>query len=675
MKNRFDRRSFLKKAGCTALGASTLAWDWPAVGELHEEEFSFRSTWPHGLQRPWPGPAYWPNPLQDWRVHAGRLECISSGGDRNVALLTREVSGRSGNLKLSVRLGSLDGSAQERGFVGFRVGIKYPMQDYRATAIYGRGMNVGIHADGRLFIGTLEASAPKIDIKHEIRLQFYAHPSAKGYKVLLRAVSVNGGRSVEIDREIPAEWLIGGLALACSSAELEPTPVEFPMIKDFSFYPPNQHAGGTMKFWFRDWTISGSKIDVHDERAYGPILFTLYTVSRGSLKLSAQFPPLGNVSDIATLQIKTGSQWKSIAIAKLDPDAWNATFRVPSWKSEQDCTYRVIYRMPDENGKSTEYAYSGTIRRDPRDRQNIVVGLLTCLWDFGFPHDDFTTHLKHHQPDILLWTGDQVYEPVGGFGALEDRTPDLIEAAMLDFQRKWFIFGWAVRDLTRDIPSVCMTDDHDMYHGNIWGCGGRPTNPALRNGAAAQGTVSYSKKEYAIQDSGGYKMAPQWVNMVQRLQTSHLPDAYDPTPVLQGINVYYCELLWGGISFAILEDRKWKSAPKGLLPGADIVNGFALSRGWDSAAQSDDQDAELLGQRQLDFLEAWAADWSGGAWMKFAVSQTIFACIHTEPQGVYTDDKDPEETIPPEGTYLEGDHLVADYDSNAWPQHERNAAI
>jgi hypothetical protein len=37
---------------------------------------------------------------------------------------------------------------------------------------------------------------------------------------------------------------------------------------------------------------------------------------------------------------------------------------------------------------------------------------------------------------------------------IQSRATDLIRPAMLDFLRKWFIFGWAVRDLTRDIPSV-----------------------------------------------------------------------------------------------------------------------------------------------------------------------------------------------------------------------------
>jgi hypothetical protein len=664
MAKRLNRRSFLKKAGSTALGATAFTLSRPVLDAESERMVSFLSAWPRNVTRPWTGPEYWGNPLQDWRVHDGRLECITAGGDRNVALLTREVAQRSGTLRMSVRLGQIDPVPLDRGFAGFRFGIKSPMNDYRAAAIYGRGMNAGIHADGRLFIGELRDSAPKIDTSQDWHLELDARPSQSGYRVLLRATSIRGGHSAQTKREVPSDWLVGGLALVCSSAPVTPTPVAQEPIKDFSFYPPQQQLGGKMRFWFADWTVGGSKVDQHDDRAYGPILFTLYTVSRSILKLSAQFPPLGDTSAPATLQIRDQQgDWRSFASARLDGDAWNATFRIPEWDATHEKSFRVLYSMQDGNGGSKQYSYGGVIRQEPVHKQEIAVGLLTCIWDFGFPHEDFTKHLAYHKPEILFWTGDQIYEPVGGYGVIESRAPDALEPAMLDFLRKWFIFGWATGGLTREIPSVCMTDDHDMYHGNIWGCGGRPTNPAL------------GELGYGGQDSGGYKMPPRWVNMVQRAQTAHLPDPFEAAPVLQDISVYYTDLEWGGISFAILEDRKWRSAPTVQLPAANIVNGFALNLAWDAAVQSNAPDAQLLGQRQLDFLESWAEDWSGGTWMKFAVSQTPFLCLHTEPPGSDNDKSDPEEAIPSVGVYIQGDHMVADHDSGGWPQHGRDDAI
>ncbi len=42
-------------------------------------------------------------------------------------------------------------------------------------------MNIGIHADGRLFIGQLEDSAGRIDLNTDLHLELRAHPSAAGY--------------------------------------------------------------------------------------------------------------------------------------------------------------------------------------------------------------------------------------------------------------------------------------------------------------------------------------------------------------------------------------------------------------------------------------------------------------------------------------------------------------
>jgi alkaline phosphatase D len=664
MYETLGRRKFLKDVGRSAIGVTALSVASPGLDARPKATAAFRSAWNKQESRVWPGPEYWSNPLQDWHVHDGKLECIVAGGDRNVVLLTREVSARSGDLKICVRMGKVDAPTSQVGFVGFRLGSKNGMSsDYRASAIYGRGLNVGVTANGLLFIGALETSAPKIDLTQTIDLECYAVPSANGYEMQLRARTPGSETTVETRREIPAEWLTGTLALVCSSVALESSPIPIAPVKDFSFYPRRQERGGTMRFWFSDWTVEGSKADVHEDRAFGPILFTLYTLSRGTMKLSAQFPPLGASAGLARLQIREADgTWRQVATAEIDRDACNATFRVTSWDMTRNHSYRVVYSMRDSSGGSKEYFYEGLIRKDPNEKKSVTIGLLTCTWDFGFPHNDFTKNLTSHKPDILLWTGDQVYEANGGFGFIDSRAPDMIETAMLDFLRKWMVWGWCMRELTRDIPSVCMTDDHDMYHGNIWGCGGRPVNPAAGN-------------NFAVQDSGGYKMLPRWVNMVQRLQTAHLPNPFDPTPVEQGIGVYYTDLLCGGVSFAILEDRKWKSAPKQQLPGANIFNGFPLNREWSPATQSNVPTAELFGQRQLEFLEYWASNWSGRTWMKFAVSQTPLGCLHTEPGGVLTDHDDPEEAIPPVGRYVEGDHMVADHDSGAWPQHGRDQAI
>ena len=418
------------------------------------------------------------------------------------------------------------------------------------------------------------------------------------------------------------------------------------------------------------WQASGPKLGAHGERAFGPILFTQYTLSRRVLKLTAQMAPVGSSEPqevkLSVRAAGAASAWRDISRATIDPLARTATFRLTNWDDAADHEYRVLYESRDTKGQAVTAAFDGTIRRDPRAKSKTVVAAFTGNNDLGFPHADVVKHVATFQPDLLIFTGDQIYEPVGGFGV--QRAP--LDMATLDYLRKWFMYGWEYRELLRNIPSVAMPDDHDVYHGNLWGAGGRDANdivPALQRGAATGQALK--------QDSGGFTMPVDWVNMVQRTQTSHLPDPVDPAPAERGIGVYFTELVWGGVSYAIIEDRKWKSAPAVMLPEAQIVNGWARNPDWDSSKRGDVDGAELLGARQMRFLERWAGSRSPDVWMKAFVSQTIFVNVATLPRGSRADDITTKLPIQPPGGYAPGEAPVQDHDSNGWPQSPRLAAL
>jgi len=600
----------------------------------------FRSSFDGG-PRPWPGPAYWSNPLQDWRVAGGRLECVAAGGDRNVYLLTRELAPAAGSFEMSVRAGKLDSAVLEEGWVGFRVGVRGYFQDYRDSALRGLGLECGVTADGRLFIGDVTPDAPRLTSLDDVALRLEARPQGATYLMTLHA---GGARMTRAD--VPPAWLEGGLALVCHSGPMRSSPPAIAAPTEGNGgLKWGTARGGSLRFWFRDWAVSGSKVVARDERAWGPILFTQYTVTRGVLKMTAQLAPVEDFASGALLQVRRGATWETAARAAVDPDSCTARFRVESWDARRDMPYRVVFG---------DASYEGVIAHDPVEKTKIVIGALTCQNDHGFPHAPIARNLAHIKPDILFFTGDQIYERSGEYGI--QRAPAV--AARLDYLRKWFLFGWAWGELTRRIPCVCLPDDHDVYHGNIWGAAGRK--------AEGQGPAG--------QDSGGYTMPAEWVNLVQRTQSSHLPDPPDPAPVDQNIAVHYGHLLWGGISFALLEDRKWKSAPASLLPEAKIFNGWPQNPHWRAADHPDVPGAQLLGERQERFLEEWSRDWKG-AKMKAAVSATIFCNLATLPASAMSDAVVPKLAVLAPGEYPPDDKTVMDHDSNGWPQAGRNRAL
>ena len=344
------------------------------------------------------------------------------------------------------------------------------------------------------------------------------------------------------------------------------------------------------------------------------ICFALYTVSEGVLKLTAQLYPL-EADDPRTvrLEIKENGAWKQIAETKVIDAGWTAPFRVASW----DETKQVAYRVAHGEGAFFE----GIIRKNPVDKDEIVVAAFTgnsVLSQHGgnIPKDDIVENLLKEKPDLLFFSGDQVYDHKRHLEA-------------------WLKFGRDFGQLIAQFPTITIPDDHDVGQANIWGAGGKKAKTQAGPG-------------------GGYFMPVDYVEEVHRAQTSHLPDPYDPRPIDRGISVYFTNLKWGGIGFAIIEDRKFKSGPEGLVPKAGPRPDHINDPNYDPKTV-DVPGAVLLGERQLAFLDDWGTDWKDEE-MKVVLSQTIFAG----------------------GAHIHGNadnRLHADMDSNGWPQTGRNKAI
>jgi hypothetical protein len=349
------------------------------------------------------------------------------------------------------------------------------------------------------------------------------------------------------------------------------------------------------------------------------IAFAMYTVHEKTVKLTAQFYPIKNFEPFdASLEIKENGKWITRAKAPIRYPGYTSLFRIENWDDTVEAKYRVVH-----NNKAF---YQGIIRKNPTQKDEFILAALTCNSIYpqhggDIPRTDIVENLKKIQPDLLFFSGDQVY----------DHSQHYLY---------WLKFGNDFKEIIRNTPTICIVDDHDVGQGNIWGANGKKTED--RSGV-----------------TGGYYMPVEYIKEVERAQTSHLPDPYDPTPIKQGIGVYYTDLKWGGLSFAILEDRKFKSGLQNLPKYApDIFPDGTMDAIFDPNVDTRKLDipgAKLLGDRQLKFLEDWTTDWEN-AEMKTVLSQTVFAMVNN-----YTGKHDRE--------------IIADFDTNGWPQTGRNKAL
>lgn len=636
------RRSAVKAMALSSVTPFFFPQGFTGIKKLFgEAETAFKSNWENWPNMKWVGPEFWGNRLQDWEIVDGKACCVIAAPNRTLHVLTHQLGDSKGLFQESVTIHwdqeNQKGSAEV--YAGFRLGAKGRFEDYRSAAVFGEGLDVGINGLGQIKLGE-KLSDSTVDLSKPIYLSLKAEPRQESYTLKVKASnSSDSGEGVELElSEIQAEQLKGNIALVAHAG------------KGFQKDAPLVS--------FSDWVFRGEKITENADQLFGPICFAQYTLHDQLLKMTAQLAPVEEIKGLQiALQIKEGSDWKTIQTSDIDPLGRIAQFRIPEWQSTEAIPYRVYLEIPLKN-KKQEFAYYGEIAAEPKPLEDLKVAVFSCNADHGFPDEEVSIHVNKHQPDMALFLGDQFYEGTGGFGIQTDR----IEKSSLDYLRKWYMFGWSYRDIFRSIPAAFIPDDHDVYHGNVWGAGGEnaPTDKGWG---------------YIAQDEGGYKMAAQWVNMVQATQTSHLPDPYDPRPVKQGINVYYTDWNYGGVSFVILEDRKFKSAPKKVLPEeAQVQNGFIQNRDFDIKKHYD-IDAELLGERQMEFLEKWAADWGTNIQMKAVCSQTNFCTVATLPEGSIIDEIVPSLAIPEKGEYVDGDAPTSDMDSNGWPQKGRDEAL
>lgn len=199
--------------------------------------------------------------------------------------------------------------------------------------------------------------------------------------------------------------------------------------------------------------------------------------------------------------MKGDGKWVEIAKTKVIEDGWTASFRVENWDDAKSVPYRVAH--------GTNAFYEGLICRNPIDKGEIVVAGFTGNsihpgHGGDISRDDIIANVKKIDADLLFFSGDQVYDHNRHYAA-------------------WLKFGRDFGEIIKDRPTITIPDDHDVGHANLWGHGGRKSNTGAGH-------------------DGGYFKPVEYVKQVERAQTSHLPDPFDPTPIEQGIGVYYTNL-------------------------------------------------------------------------------------------------------------------------------------
>lgn len=580
--------------------------NWTTTNVRAQSEYTgntyFQPKW-DGIGR-WIGPEWWASPLWDWkRIGGGRVRAPAANS-RALSLLPFEITGKGTSFKIMVTISFSSASKNIRGVpnviaAGFGLGRIGRMPDYRSAAVYPRSQfSASINAKGSISLPGVYSSKAKFLSPFLAPVKLVLFGKRKNKLVLLTLVAMQQASQISVSALVPITRITGSFALVTNGGYKTATRKGFTQVT------------------FQHFSMSGSMITRYSGRNFGAIMWSQYTLSKNILRLQSQLAPLDQSVE-ARLTIRSPSNNKVYQTRTAWSDSLSRTvqFTIYNWNSKQDWLYSVQVKLIGR-----VHSWTGRIRREPSVYKSFKVGAFSCDEGYLFPQKEMAAHVTKQNPDLLFFAGDQFYESAGGFEAERFAKTEL---AMLDFLQKWYLFGWSWQKLLGNRPSIIIPDDHDVFQGNLFGDGGRAMkNPRI---------LKWS--------SGGYIMPGRWVAAVERCNTGHLPKPYADFKTPLGLKPYFTSMTYGGISMAILEDRKFKTAPDSLP-----VNVRGSGEG-----------GQLLGIKQEKFLAKWVRDWNGTS-MKLAFSQTIFCRAATHA-----------------GFYLARGNQILD--SNAWPLKARNRAV
>lgn len=364
------------------------------------------------------------------------------------------------------------------------------------------------------------------------------------------------------------------------------------------------------------------------------ILWTQYCQHRDGMKLMVHLDaqPTEPVSALVTLWIKVDGEWQQLGSQQMYTLASAALFEMREWPGHREVEYKVT---------CGDSSLEGVFRAEPKAGSTVRMIGVSCLKSNGWPWKEAVEQMIGQKPDLLYFAGDQIYEDDYGSEHIVAAASEEVPDGMVNYLEKYRKFGQAFRDLLKDYPSIMITDDHDVYANDLWGKGGL--------------------RMVGDRTTGGYRCHPNWVNAVEFTQTGVLPDAVNKGPHGDGIFAYYTSLEYGGVKFAILEDRKFKSPPSEVLAKPVLPVGYKSKRkpaalevvrdpDFDCRTLDRD-DLQLLGREQEDFLRKWSANLKETGGIGAVLSQSPWAHI-----AMYSP-------------------TSADLDSNGWPQSGRNRAL
>lgn len=605
----------------------------------------------------WLGYSFWCNSYLDWKVEDHRLVGYPYYKNQRTAHISSySIDSLTNWLDVKAKIGFFDEKLQ--GVAGFLIGAGDQSLNHNSILMMHNntpntfGLKYLVSTKGELLL--LEHSSDSIIYRTQLG------DSLKPYLFSPNGVDLSISFKTE-NNQLTTYLKVKGTST-----------IQF---SDTIYLPKSYLSSGTIaitydsqrafsKFmWMDNLKLHSNHLNYSGKKQTNLILSSFYTTQDDSLFITFQLQPFSIQSSDQFVFSITDRKEEITEYSNYQYDTltYQIRYRISIKDIGKNCTYGLRYR-----GKQVLHSdfYNGKIKQARKRKNKLKIMALNCngfpfmhegpfdythLW---YPYEQIQKGFNLHQPELLVFLGDQFYESRPSMPITKE------PFCYLDYLYKWNLYCLQFRDLTANTPTIILTDDHDVFQGNLWGKGGIPAKDS-----STTRLQSYYENNYDTwqQDNGGYFMPSQFLKMAITSQTSHLPHPYKKDTLLP-LN-YYTSLTYGKFDFALMEDKKFKSAPSEI--NHPVFNGKPLSDSL-TIEQLDSSAFQLLGNDQLQFLNEFLS--RKNKTLKIILTQSAYAALTTIDSSSH-----PLHDLP---ANIHGHHkLNRDMDANGWPRNGRNKAM
>ena len=188
------------------------------------------------------------------------------------------------------------------------------------------------------------------------------------------------------------------------------------------------------------------------------ILWSQYLQHQGTMKLLVHLdtdPTEAYNGEVVTLWLREGKsdEWTETQTQPVHSLTATALFELESWPRHEERLFKVT---------TGESEWEGTFKAEPKEGSVLKVAGFSCHKDIGWPWTEAIGEVIDHDPDLVIFTGDQIYENDYGSPMFRAMTEEEVPKGMKNYLEKYRKFGEAFGELMRDRPTIMITDDHDQ---------------------------------------------------------------------------------------------------------------------------------------------------------------------------------------------------------------------